>query len=344
MDLLTLIINGISIPLLIFTILGNFLVMGIIRKNKKLQNPNTYLICSLAHSDFGFAVVTFVEIFLVSNDVRYSSFQFVMNALCSSYLLVALAVERYFGILKPFVHLKRASKSLITKVIIAVWLVAGVLSAGGFIIENLGWRRKNAWNNATLNETNSSQLENLTSAAYVRSETLYAVYIFVLLAFGLVMPSAVMIFCYSRVIYHVWFNTEDNRATNKALFKSRRKLTKLFIILTITFLVTWTPTFCRPIVTQFGNWEKAQKYQLFSMLLALIGSAANPVIYSFRCQRFRQELFKLLNCRCCKRKRRLNGNRIFVANSYSLNETKKTPASVEPVSISVGGTGQALHA
>ena len=190
MDLLTLIINGISISLLVFTIFGNSLVMGIIRKNKKLQNANTYLICSLAHSDFGFAVVTFVEIFLVSNDVPYSSFQFVMNALCSSYLLVALAVERYFGILKPFVHLKRASKSLITKVIIAVWLVAGVLSAGGFIIESLGRRRKN---NATLNETNSYW-----------SETPYTVYIFVLLAFGLVMPSAVMIFAgyFSRVVQH----------------------------------------------------------------------------------------------------------------------------------------------
>ena len=315
MDLLTLTINGISIPLLVFTIFGNSLVMEVIRKNKKLQNANTYLICSLAHSDFGFAVVTFVEIFLVSNNVRYSSFQFVINALGSSYLLVALAVERYFGILKPFVHLKRASKSLITKVIIAVWLVAGVLSAAGFIIESLRFRRQYTWKNATLNERNSSQLENLTSVSPFSSETLYTVYIFVLLAFGLVVPSAVMIFCYSRVIFHVWFNTEDNRATNKALFKSRRKLTKLFIILTITFLVTWTPTFCRPIVTQFGNREKAQKYQLFSMLLALIGSAANPVIYSFRCPRFRQELFELLNCCCCKRKRRLNGNRIFVANN-----------------------------
>ena len=42
----------------------------------------------------------------------------------------------------------------------------------------------------------------------IRLETRNTVYIFVRLAFGLVLPSAVMIFSYSRAIYHVWFNTE----------------------------------------------------------------------------------------------------------------------------------------
>ena len=36
------------------------------------------------------------------------------------------------------------------------------------------------------------------------------------------------------MIYHVWFNAEENKATNTALLKSRRKPTKLFIILTVT--------------------------------------------------------------------------------------------------------------
>ena len=184
-----------------------------------------------------------------------------------------------------------------------------------------------------MNATNSSQLANVTTEASGWFEIFSAIYIFVLLASGLVLPSAVIIFCYSRVIFHVWFNTED-RATNHAVFKSRRKLTKLFIILTITFLFTWTPTFGRPIVTRYGNGENATKYQLFSMLLALLGSAANPVIYSFRCPRFRQEVIKLLTCCSCKRKRSRNGNNFFVTNSFSLKESKKERSAVEPVSIS----------
>jgi len=263
-----------------------------------------------------------------------SSFQFVFNGLASVYLLAALAVERYFAILKPFVHMKRAGKSLMWKVLVAIWIAVGVLGIAGIIIEGQAFQFA-SMENARTNVTSPSPLANMTKGSSTLFETLGTAYIFVLLAFGFVLPSAVMIYCYSRVIYHVWFNTEDNRATNHALFKSRRKLTKLFVILTITFLFTWTPTFGRPIVTRFGNGENATKYQLFSMLLALLGSAANPVIYSLRCPRFRHEVVKLLTCCCCKGKRQVNSrNRIFVADSFSLKETKKTRAIAEPASIS----------
>ena len=257
-----------------------------------------------------------------------------MNALASIYFLVSLAVERYFAILKPFVHLKRASTSLIWKVTLAIWILVGILSAGGYIVSvNSPQSSQYCCPNASLNATNGFQVPNVTTGGSAWFEIFSAIYIFVLLAFGLVLPSAVIIFCYSRVIYHVWFNTED-KATNLSVFKSRRKLKKLFIILTITFLFTWTPTFGRPIVTRFGNEENAKKYQLFSMLLALLGSAANPVIYSFRCPRFRQEVFKLLTCCYCERNRRSrSGINVFVTKSFSLRETKKERSVVEPVSI-----------
>ena len=334
MDVLTFVITGLSIPLLVCTIFGNFLVGVVVKRNKKWQNVNTCLISQLAWSDFGFGIVTFLEILSASQKIviQMSSFQFVMNGLASVYFLAALAVERYFAILKPFMHMKRARKSLMRKVLLVIWIAVGVLGIAGIIIE--GQVLQSAWKNAMANVTSHSLRANVTKGTSTLLETLSTAYIFVLLLFGFVLPSAVMIFCYSRVIYHVWFNTEENRATNHALFKSRRKLTKLFIILTITFLFTWTPTFGRPIVTRFGNGENATKYQLVSMLLALLGSAANPVIYSFRCPRFQQEVVKLLTCCCCNRKRQVNRNRIFAADSFSLKDTKKARAVTEPASIS----------
>ena len=139
MYVLTLLITGISIFLLAFTICRNFLVVAVIRKNKRLQNTNTCLIFHPATADFGFAIITFMKIIFVSIDFRYSSFQFVMNALTSIYFLVVLAVERYFAILKPFVHMKRSSKSLIRKVILAVYILTGTITAATFIMESLSW-------------------------------------------------------------------------------------------------------------------------------------------------------------------------------------------------------------
>ena len=169
-------------------------------------------------------------------------------------------------------------------------------------------------------------------------EALSTTYSFVIFTFGLVLPSTLMIYCYSRVIYHMWFNVEANRATNVALLQSRRKLTKLFILVTIIFLVTWTPTFTRLIaVLQFVSISQAWKFELLSLLLGLAGSTVNPVIYSLRCPRFQQEVVtKLLAFRCCKGKRQRRATMPFVTNRYSLRETKKTCATIETISIAFG--------
>ena len=175
--------------------------------------------------------------------------------------------------------------------------------------------------------------QNSTNTTPVWFDTLNTVYTFVHLSR---VWSCFTVHCDDFLLFSGYLSrlVQYGRQSNKSCrFQVTTQINKLFVILTITFLFTWTPTFGRPIVTRYGNRENATKYQLFSMLLALLGSAANPVIYSFRCPRFRQEVIKLLTC-CCKRKRQVNRNRIFAAGSFSLKETKKTRAIAEPTSIS----------
>ena len=146
MDVFASIITGVSITILLCNVVGNILVIMVIKKNKKLHNANTYLLANLAASDLAFAVLTFIDIFLLSNQSAYSFAEFIFHALTSIYMLVALAVERYFAILKPFVHLTRAGKSLMCKVLLAIWILAGVLSAPGYPIAALSevYAKKNA--------------------------------------------------------------------------------------------------------------------------------------------------------------------------------------------------------
>ena len=331
MDIFVTIIACVSILILLCNVVGNVLVIAVIKRNKELNNANTCLLANLASSDLLFTVFTCVDIFLLSDQVVYSFAEFIFHALASIYMLVALAVERYCAILKPFVHLTRAVKSLLWKVIIVIWIFAGVLSAPGYAITFLS--EQHTWKNAAI--------MNGTNEMPVWIETLNITYRFVLLVFGLVLPSAVTIFCYSRVIYHLWFNTGADRTTNTTLLQSRRKLTKLFILVTITFVVTWTPTFGRLIVTLFVDIREAWKFELFSVLLAMAGSTANPVIYSFRCPRFRQEVVKLLAFCCCRRKRLPSITRSFIkANDYSLTDIKRTctRSAIVPLSISLGVT------
>ena len=132
----------------------------------------------------------------------------------------------------PCVHRRRATKCLLRKVLFAIYVLSSVLNASGYYIT---FRRHMChiyhWENTTTNKTRVS------SASF---ETLSTFYSFVLFVFGYILPSAGIIFCYSRVIYYVWFSADASRATNAGLLKSRRKLTKLLILITVIFIMTWT--------------------------------------------------------------------------------------------------------
>ena len=147
-------ITVVSITFLLCNVTGNVLVIMVIRNNKKLHNANTCLLANLASSDLTFALVTFIDFFLFSDQSTsaYSFAEFILHAIVSIYILVALAVERYYAILKPFVHLARAIKSQVCRVTFAIWLLAGVLSAPGFAIASL--KQKYTWRNVLTNTTN----------------------------------------------------------------------------------------------------------------------------------------------------------------------------------------------
>ena len=322
------VITYLAIPIYACNVFGNLLVILVLQKNKKLcSSPNTALLLALAHSDLWFSIFAFVNIIVLANQIPFMYFEFFLNALASIYIYVALAVERYFAILKPFVHMRRATKSLLCKILVTIYILAVSLSAPGHYFGNV---RK------YLEYSRGNTTKNATTSAPVLFETLSTVYSFVLLVFGLVLPSAVIVFCYSRVIYHVWFNANENRATNAGLLKSRRKLTKLFILLTVVFMITWTPTFARLMVTQYGvRNSETLKFDLISILLGLVGSTVNPVIFSLRCPRFRQEVVKLFTCRCCKRKIRPTGAGItLMEDGNTMKEIQSTRGqTVQLVSV-----------
>ena len=62
------------------------------------------------------------------------------------------------------------------------------------------------------------------------------------------------------------------------LSKSGHKLSKLFIIITVIFLMTWTPTFGRFLIRQcIFDAKTFRKFELSTMFLGLVDSTVNPV-------------------------------------------------------------------
>lgn len=96
----------------------------------------------------------------------------------------------------------------------------------------------------------------------------------------------------------VLFKVED-KATNLALLKSRWKPTNLFVILTTTFIITWTPTFGRPIVQRFSVYSLFLNFSnfklfIYSRKISLLSewTSESPLMLSsdYICSKFNAEL------------------------------------------------------
>lgn len=274
----------ISLPFFLCNLIGNSLVVIVVRRNKKMQCPNTYLLSYLAVGDllFGFIAETNILLFVTGSTFRLRV-PYMFYTLVSILILTLLAIERYLAILKPFYHKANVTNSLVRKLIVAVLSFSAIVTAPGYYVFGAG---------------NTSDFCGASSKS---GETLAVGYAATVLVLSITIPGSVMILCYTRVILHVWFNTDENKATNNALLKSRWKLTKLFMAATAIFIVSWSMSFGRLSFSSFRCSEGFEVYEAVSTLLALLGSMANPIMYSFRCPRFRQAVKELLAHKCCKR-------------------------------------------
>lgn len=248
-----------------------------------MQCPNTFLLSCLAVGDLLFGIIAEANILLFATGSNFRlQVPYMFYTLVSILILALLAIERYLAILKPFIYKANVTNSLVRKIILAVLAFSAIVTAPGYFV----------FGGNTSDFCLSSKSD----------EALVVGYAATILVLSITLPGSVMILCYARVIVHVWFNTEENKATNKALLKSRWKLTKLFMAATLIFIVSWSLSFGRLSSSSFRCSESFEVYEVISILLALLGSMANPIMYSFRCPRFRQAVKELFAHKCFKRR------------------------------------------
>ena len=112
----------ISLPIFICTLIGNSLVILVVRKNKKMQCPNTFLLSCLAAGDLLFAIIAETNMILLATDskVRLQA-TYMFYTLVSILILMLLAIERYLAILKPFFYKAKVTESLVRKLILIIF-------------------------------------------------------------------------------------------------------------------------------------------------------------------------------------------------------------------------------
>ena len=272
--------------LTVIIIIGNGLVIYLITTRRKLRSTTNWFVLSLAVADFGFGTTFFVRFYvgqisqICTNHViviAYSIGNFFIYA--SAINLCALTLDRYFAIVKPFTYITFMTAKHIALLISTAWtlpfLVVLILCVTIFL--------------ATEGKTCDT------------IDRYFAVFLTVL-NFNL----CVFLLCATARIFliarrHVRKNAAliaqlsfNHRIQHGRVFKPQEAAaTKMVGVVVGVFVSCYLLDIYHTVCDLAGSCKDNEALSVVVVLLLLVNSAINPVVYAFFKREIRKELKRL---------------------------------------------------
>ncbi|XP_078515397.1 lysophosphatidic acid receptor 3 [Lissotriton helveticus] len=270
----------------LFIFISNALVIAAVVTNKRFHFPFYYLLANLAAADF-FAGIAYVFLMFHTGPVsktltvhRWFLRQGLVDTSMSASLasLLAIAVERHMSVVRMRVH-SNLTKKRVTFLIFSVWAIAIFMGT----VPTLGW-------NCLCNITSCSSLAPIYSRSYLTFWTVSNLVVFF-----------IMVVVYLRIYIYVRRKTTVLSQHTSGSISRRRtpiKLMKTVMAVLGAFVVCWTPGMVVLLLdglncTQCG----VQQVKRWFLLLALMNSVMNPIIYSYRDEEMWRTMKRMICCR-----------------------------------------------
>lgn len=276
----------IFIIVFIVGLLGNTLVIYVVVRYTKMKTVTNLYILNLALADELYILgIPFLCTHNVLSYWPYGEFLCkmymtadTMSQFSSTFCLTVMSIDRYLAVVHPMKSAKWR-KPQVAKILNAMmWLVSFLIALPvtffskiqeGFNSCNITWPDPyNLWSNV------------------------FILYTAILGFFG---PLMVICMCYLFLVIRV--RSAGARAGLTKLRKSERKVTRMVVIIVLVFVLCWLPFFTTNIVnlayTIPENNATATIYFIL-VILTYVNSCANPILYGFLSNNFKQSFQKAL--------------------------------------------------
>lgn len=263
------------------SILGNALVCLVIHRSRRTQSTTNYFVVSMACADLLLSLgsAPFILLQVASGKwplstaackvVRY------LQHLCPGvqvYVLLSISVDRFYTIIYPLSF--KVSREKAKKMILASWIFdAAFVSPCIFFYGSTG----------------SSHCDFFLPDSW-GSITYAAVH----LLLGFVVPVALILSFYQRVVRYIWRISADGhtvRRTMNIIPRTKVKTIKMFLMLNSVFFLTWTPFFVAQLWHPKESDGPSRRGLLFFTAVAWISfssTASKPTLYSVYNANFRR--------------------------------------------------------
>lgn len=278
--------------MVVCNLVGNTLVILVVLLNRSMKTPTNYLLVNLASADI--VVAIFIGIQFIATPTFTHPQGTLGSVLCktltggtpgwvgavaSVFSLVAIAIERYWAVLHPHSQKIKLTKTKIAILALLSWFVSIIWAIPGF------------WATAYNKE--------MKGCAHSFSKPIFAkLYTVGWSVVAGVIPISIMGALYSRVVYRLWFvNSAATEATQRALLRYRKRVTKMVIFVTIVYVLCWVPELLIYFLGFTGAIRLQSIHHAIASALIVFNSSINPTVYSLQSSKFRKHLRDLISCK-----------------------------------------------
>ncbi|KAM4632583.1 somatostatin receptor type 5-like [Discoglossus pictus] len=265
---------------------GNTLVIYVVLRYAKMKTVTNIYILNLAVADVLFMLgLPFIA---TQNAISYWPFgtflcRLVMtvdgiNQFTSIFCLTVMSIDRYLAVVHPIKSTKWRRPRVAKLISATVWTVSFLVVLPVIIFSDV---------QKDLNTCNINWPEPVTiwSAAFI-------IYTSVLGFFG---PLLVIVLCYLLIVIKV--KSSGLRVGSTRRRKSERKVTRMVVIIVAVFVFCWLPFYITNIVNLAFIVPDEPAFAgiyFFVVILSYANSCANPILYGFLSDNFKQSFQKVL--------------------------------------------------
>ncbi|NXX58979.1 GPR19 protein, partial [Scopus umbretta] len=274
------------------SVLGNSIVCLVIHRSRRTQSTTNYFVISMACADLLISVAS----------VPFVLFQFTYgrwmlgNMMCKLvryvqylapgvqiYVLLSICVDRFYTIVYPLSF--KVSREKAKKMILASWLLDAVFASPTFFFYG----------------SNSDDHCNF----FPPDSWEGVIYSIIHLLVVFLIPSALIMIFYQKVIKYIWRIGTDGRTVRRTMNivpRTKVKTIKMFLMLNSVFLLSWLPFYVVQLWhPQETDFRKSSLVFLAIIWISFSSSASKPVLYSVYNANFRrgmEETFCMSTMKC----------------------------------------------
>ncbi|KAK6470357.1 adenosine receptor A1-like [Huso huso] len=284
------------------SVLGNILVVLVVRINRALRDTTFCFMVSLALADIAVGVLVIPLAIIVSLGLKtqfYTCLFFacllVIITQSSILSLLAIAIDRYLRVKIPTRYSTIVTQQRAWRAVCLCWVLSTVTG----LVPIFGWHNREKIGVDERNATSGSIVCQFTTV--MRMD--YMVYFNF---FGwVVLPLTIMMGLYTEIFYVIRKQlnkrAEASSDSSNKYYGKELKLAKSLALVLFLFTVCWLPLHIMNCVHYFCPTCHVPKTAMYiGIFMSHANSAVNPLVYAFRINRFRRTLLQIWRRLLCK--------------------------------------------